>query len=225
MSPRIAIVALTASSGPEDLAAMLEAGMDDLVVKPIGAGALERALDRWLPEPGRRTTVIPATDGLADAGVADARVDPAAFGRLAAIGDVELADRLVGVFLSDADGRAAQVEEAVRAHDAAAARRALAAIGRIGVLVGAGALCERVRELDDELGRRAAPDDPRWDDADRPDRPGPARRGDPRAIARRRGDPGLAALSLAVRGRGGRPRPAAGTSSRARRPRRSRARR
>ncbi len=62
-SPRIAIVALTASSGPEDLAAMLEAGMDDLVVKPIGAGALERALDRWLPEPGRRTTVIPATDG------------------------------------------------------------------------------------------------------------------------------------------------------------------
>ncbi len=29
---------------------------------------------------------------------------------------------------------------------------------------GAGALCERVRELDDELGRRAATDDPRWDD-------------------------------------------------------------
>ena len=164
-SPRIAIVALTASSGPEDLAAMLEAGMDDLVVKPIGAGALERALDRWLPEPGRRTTVIPATDGPAIAGVADARVDPAAFGRLAAIVDVELADRLVGVFLSDADGRAAQVEEAMRAHDAAAARRALAAIGRIGVLVGAGALCERVRELDDELGRRDATDDPGWDDA------------------------------------------------------------
>ena len=164
-APRIAIVALTASSGPEDLAAMLEAGMDDLVVKPIAAGALERALDRWLPEPGRRTSVIPATDGVAAADPgADARVDPAAFGRLAAIGDLELADRLVGVFLSDADGRATQVDEAMRAHDAPAARRALAAIGRIGVLVGAGALCERVRELDDELDRRGATDDAGWDE-------------------------------------------------------------
>lgn len=162
--PRIAIVALTASSGPDDLARMLEAGMDDLVVKPIGAGALERALDRWLPEPGRRTSVIPTSEGTAlDADAADPRVDPSAFGRLAAIGDVELADRLVGVFLSDADGRAAQVDAAIVAHDAAGARRALAAIERIGVLVGATALCERARELDGRLEGRGATDDPRWD--------------------------------------------------------------
>ena len=162
--PRIAIVALTASSGPDDLARMLEAGMDDLVVKPIGAGALERALDRWLPEPGRRTTMIPAIEGVAvDAEATDPRVDPSAFGRLAAIGDVELADRLVGVFLSDADGRAAQVDAAIGARDAAGARRALAAIERIGVLVGATALCERVRDFDGRLEGRGATDDPGWD--------------------------------------------------------------
>ena len=191
--PRIAIVALTASSGPDDLARMLEAGMDDLVVKPIGAGALERALDRWLPEPGRRTTMIPAIEGVAvDAEATDPRVDPSAFGRLAAIGDVELADRLVGVFLSDADGRAAQVDAAIGARDAAGARRALAAIERIGVLVGAtgpvrtGARARRParrawRNRRSRLGR-----------PDRTDRPGTARRGDEGTPAGGRGDPRLA---------------------------------
>ncbi|HEY4189438.1 MAG TPA: response regulator [Candidatus Limnocylindrales bacterium] len=165
-TPRIAIVALTASSGPEDLAAMLEAGMDDLVVKPIGPGTLEHAIDRWLPEPARRSMVIPAMPAdETDRGRADPRIDPAAFGRLAAIGDVALAHRLVGVFLSDADGRAAQVDAAIDARDAAGARTALAAIGRIGVLVGATALCERVRELDGRLEGREAPDDPGWNDA------------------------------------------------------------
>jgi CheY-like chemotaxis protein len=171
---RIPIVALTASSGPDDLARMLEAGMDDLVVKPIGAGALERALDRWLPEPGRRTMVIPAIEGTAtepvadgqgaDWAVADPSVDPSAFGRLIAIGDTELADRLVGVFLSDADGRAAQVDAAIDARDADGARVALAAIGRIGVLVGATTLCARVRELEGQLEGRVTTDDPRWDE-------------------------------------------------------------
>ena len=131
-----------------------------------------------------------------------------AFGRLAAIGDVELADRLVGVFLSDADGRAAQLDAAIGARDAAGARRALAAIERIGVLIGATALCERVRELDGRLKGRGATDDPRLGRPDRTDRPGTARRGDEGTPAGGRGDPRLAHVR-----RQGSPR-AATTSSR-----------
>ncbi len=90
--PRIAIVAITASSGSRRTwPRMLEAGMDDLVVKPISAEALERALDRWLPEPrALARDVIPALPEHRAGGAEPEprgdgpRVDPAAFGRLVA---------------------------------------------------------------------------------------------------------------------------------------------
>jgi PAS domain S-box-containing protein len=43
------ILALTASALPEDRVRCLEAGMNDVIVKPVRKADLERALDRWHP--------------------------------------------------------------------------------------------------------------------------------------------------------------------------------
>ncbi len=162
---RLPIVALTGSGEPADLARMLEAGMDDLIVKPILPGALEDALARWLPVAGTRNDVLPAAPEVAWTASEDldgVDVDPSAFDRLAVLSDRALAGRLVAAFLADAQGRVDQVDGALEARDAGRARDALGAIDRIGILVGASGLCRRAHELDAELGDRSSPDDPRW---------------------------------------------------------------
>jgi signal transduction histidine kinase/CheY-like chemotaxis protein len=47
-SPRLPIVALTASAFPEDRAHCLEAGMDDLLLKPLDVKALKAVMERWV---------------------------------------------------------------------------------------------------------------------------------------------------------------------------------
>lgn len=47
-SPRVPVIALTASALPEDRRRCMEAGMDDYLSKPIGREDLREVLDRWL---------------------------------------------------------------------------------------------------------------------------------------------------------------------------------
>ncbi len=49
--PRTPVVALTASSEAENVAACREAGMDDFLPKPVAFDALSATLGRWLPRP------------------------------------------------------------------------------------------------------------------------------------------------------------------------------
>jgi len=157
-APRIPIVAITASGQPEDRHRMLEAGIDDLVVKPLLEDELAQALDRWLPSPGtRRAIVIPA--GAVDAArpassVAATKgvvVDEAAFERLAMLGDAAFVERMVRLFLADAEGRVSQVEEAAAAGDVARLRMALDALESIAATVGATELGRHAHELGDEV--------------------------------------------------------------------------
>ena len=157
-APRIPIVAITASGQPEDRHRMLEAGIDDLVVKPLLEDELAQALDRWLPSPGtRRAIVIPA--GAVDAArtassVAATKgvvVDEAAFERLAMLGDAAFVERMVRLFLADAEGRVSQVEEAAAAGDVARLRMALDALESIASTVGATELGRHAHELGDEV--------------------------------------------------------------------------
>jgi CheY-like chemotaxis protein/HPt (histidine-containing phosphotransfer) domain-containing protein len=162
-SPRIPIVAITASGQPEDRHRMLEAGIDDLVVKPLLEDELVKALDRWLPSPGtRRAIVIPAVDAAhaarprpASAGSVAASngtvVDEAAFERLAMLGDASFVERMVRLFLADAEGRVSQVEEAAAAGDVARLRVALDALESIASTVGATELGRHAHELGDEM--------------------------------------------------------------------------
>lgn len=157
-SQRLPIVAISASGLPEDRDAMLEAGIDDLVVKPLLENELDRALDQWLPSPGsRRAIVIPA--GAVDevgpassvAAANGAVVDEVAFDRLAMLGDAAFVERMVRLFLADAEGRVSQVEEAVVAGDVARLRVALDALESIASTVGATELGRHAHELGDEV--------------------------------------------------------------------------
>ena len=152
--PRIPIVAITASGQPEDRARMLEAGIDDLVVKPILEPDLAQALARWLPSVGvPRAVVVPAPERVHAAeatGSPEGVVDEAAFARLSALGDTAFVERMVRLFLADAEGRVTQVEEAAAAGDVARLRVALGALESIASTVGATALGRRAHALDDE---------------------------------------------------------------------------
>ena len=50
------VIALTASVTEEDRARCLEAGMNDMVGKPVRISMLAKALERWVPISGRRST-------------------------------------------------------------------------------------------------------------------------------------------------------------------------
>jgi CheY-like chemotaxis protein/HPt (histidine-containing phosphotransfer) domain-containing protein len=153
--PRLPIVAITASGQPEDRARMLEAGIDDLVVKPILDLDLARALARWLPSVGvPRAVVVPAPGSVPEAvttGAAAGLVDEAAFARLSSLGDSAFVERMVRLFLADAEGRVTQVEEAAAVGDVARLRVALGALESIASTVGATALGRRAHDLDDAL--------------------------------------------------------------------------
>ncbi|HAU81607.1 MAG TPA: histidine kinase [Stenotrophomonas sp.] len=49
-SARLPVIALTASAMEDDLQRCREAGMDDLLAKPVALGALRQALVQWLPD-------------------------------------------------------------------------------------------------------------------------------------------------------------------------------
>ena len=61
MASHVPIIALTAYAMPEDREAMLAAGMDDCVVKPITRDRLRDALERALSTSPVAATRIPAT--------------------------------------------------------------------------------------------------------------------------------------------------------------------
>ena len=162
--PRLPIVAITASGQPEDRERMLAAGIDDLVVKPVLDDDLDRALARWLPNAvPRREKVIPARTehGAGPESQApgdDAVIDEAAFARLAGLGDAAFVERMVRLFMADAEGRVTQVEEAVSVGDVARLRVALEALESIAATVGASSLGQRAHAIGDEMrGRDIAP--------------------------------------------------------------------
>ena len=155
LSP-IPVVAVTASILPEDVRRMLEAGMDDHLMKPIRSDELGAILERWSPDPGGgRTVVIPAaavadeTPVDVDAGVLDLDL----FARLADLGDPAFVERIVRLFLADAAERVAQVDDALEAGDVMRVRDALHSLEGVCGNVGAMALDRAARQLHGEIRR------------------------------------------------------------------------
>lgn len=96
-SARMPVIALTASTMGNDLQRCREAGIDDLLIKPVALATLRQALLQWLPE------VPPAPSAAPDAsGVTDAPPDRAALVRR--FGSAHVADVLIeGLCTTSAD--------------------------------------------------------------------------------------------------------------------------
>lgn len=66
-SARLPVIALTASAMEDDLQRCREAGMDDLLAKPVALAALRHALLRWLPEGDPLASAAAQAPGASDA--------------------------------------------------------------------------------------------------------------------------------------------------------------
>jgi signal transduction histidine kinase/CheY-like chemotaxis protein len=155
--PPIPVIGVTASILPEDRRRMLEAGMDDHIVKPLRGDELAGVLERWLPDGGERrsATIPPAPATALAAGKDDPTIlDVQTFERLSDLGDALFVERIVRLFLADAAERVAQVDDALETGDILRLRSALHALEGICGNVGATALDRRARELHDEIRRR-----------------------------------------------------------------------
>lgn len=66
-SARLPVIALTASAMEDDLQRCREAGMDDLLAKPVALAALRHALLQWLPEGDPLASAAAQAPGVSDA--------------------------------------------------------------------------------------------------------------------------------------------------------------
>jgi PAS domain S-box-containing protein len=106
---RLPIIGMTASGRPSDRATCLDAGMEDLLVKPVSLADLGNALRPWIGERRSVPRVVSAPPG-ADTAALDLLADQ--------LGSVAPVRSIVGTFLQELEHRELAVAEAVDSGDA-----------------------------------------------------------------------------------------------------------
>ena len=140
---RTPIVGVTAGeSSPEELLALMEAGMDECIAKPLLIEDLRPTLDRWLPKLAAATSAprVRPTDGTADS-------PKAILGPVAAELPPDDVAELVHIYLSELPGREAALRRAVVRADTPALELGAHTLSSTSAVLGAGdlsSLCSRM---------------------------------------------------------------------------------
>jgi two-component system sensor histidine kinase/response regulator len=159
---RLPIIAMTASVTESQRDAYLDAGMTDIVTKPVMIDVLREVLDRWHPAgqgaafPSRTAHHARATKGM------ERGLDIVVLRRLGDDLGAEALSRFLDVYLRELPGREAAILQAVDDHTAEALRMAAHALKSPSAAVGASELARVCSELE-TLGREGRPeaaDDP-----------------------------------------------------------------
>ncbi len=135
----VPIVGMTASSRPTDRAACLEAGMDDLLVKPVSLAELGQALHPWIGERRSVPRHRAAPEG-ADTAALDALVDQ--------LGSAAPVRSIVRTFLQELATREQAVLDAVATDDAELLRRTAHTLRSMSATLGANELDALARALE-----------------------------------------------------------------------------
>lgn len=147
--PRLTVLALTASVLDDDARRCREAGMDEVLAKPLSLATLRTALLRWLPQAQGQSFDAPVQETVAD----DAEVLPDLATLQQRYGSRAVAEQLRDSLLQASESDLAAVQRAVRAGDRETAalhlhRQAggLGAIGASALAWQANALVERLQD-------------------------------------------------------------------------------
>ncbi|UUS16118.1 response regulator [Stenotrophomonas sp. CD2] len=147
--PRLTVLALTASVLDDDARRCREAGMDEVLAKPLSLATLRAALLRWLPQAQGQSFEAPVVEAAGDDG--DALPDLATLQQR--FGSRAVAEQLSESLLRASEGDLAAVQRALQAGDRTSAalhlhRQAggLGAVGATGLAGQANALVERLQD-------------------------------------------------------------------------------
>ncbi len=141
---RIAIVGLTAGSGPDNLAACLEAGMDAVTTKPVTPERLRAALSDGLGTAGRSRPVI-----------GPERSTPRLSELTEMLGDEAVAE-IVRTFAEDTKANLETMKQAASSKDLQTTYRLAHSVTGAARNVGADALAERASTLEQTVGSLSA---------------------------------------------------------------------
>ena len=140
----VPIVAMTASAMPADAQKCRDAGMDDLLAKPVGLAGLATSIQRWAGDGGAGAP--DPTEGSVAPG---ARIDPAALDELAEdLGGTGPVRSIVRTYLTELDKRRSAVEDAASAGVADELRAAAHSLKATSATLGAVAVDALARELE-----------------------------------------------------------------------------
>ncbi|OBU53741.1 ATP-binding protein [Stenotrophomonas maltophilia] len=155
--PRLTVLALTASVLDDDARRCREAGMDEVLAKPLSLATLRTALLRWLPQAQGQSFDAPVQETVAD----DAEVLPDLATLQRRYGSRAVAEQLRDSLLQASESDLAAVQRAVRAGDRATAalhlHRQAGGLGAIGASALAGQANALVERLQDATEADPAP--------------------------------------------------------------------